>query len=115
MYYIGQGVPQSFAEALHWCRTAVCQGDVYSQLNVGLMYEKGEGVPLDYVQAYMWLNFAAANLRASDSETRAQAVANRDLAARKLSPDQIAQAQAQAGEFAFFNGPDPFVQPPRCN
>jgi len=43
----------------------------------------------DYVQAYMWLNLAAA-------QGNAQAARNRDLAAAKMTSDQIAQAQALA-------------------
>jgi hypothetical protein len=53
------------------------------------MYAKGQGVPQDYVLAYMWINLAAAQGNADTTE-------NRDLVAKKMTPQQIAQAQELA-------------------
>ncbi len=55
------------------------------------MYYKGEGVPQDYVEAHKWLNLAAAK----DSQ-HAKA---RDLAAAKMTREQIAEAQRLAREW----------------
>src|SRR5215475_1560259 len=52
MYYIGQGVPQDYTEALRWYRLAAAQGEASAQYNLGGMYEAGAGVPQDYVQAH---------------------------------------------------------------
>ena len=40
----GEGVPQSYPEALGWYRKAADQGDVYALNNLGLMYMRGQGV-----------------------------------------------------------------------
>jgi len=64
-------------------------GNAGAQLYLGVMYAKGEGVPQDYVQAHMWFNLAAASGEADD-------VKSRDLAASKMTPAQIAEAQRLA-------------------
>ena len=56
------------------------------------MYVNGEGVPQDYVQAHMWFNLAAA-------QGNAKAVGNRDIAAKKMTPAQIAEAQQLARDW----------------
>jgi len=71
------------------------------------MYANGQGVEKDYVQAYVHLNLA--------SKTNAEAARNRDLLERKMSPQQVAEAQRltrewkprrlpQGGEAAFRQG-----------
>jgi len=50
------------------------------------------GVPQDYVQAHMWYNLASADGGSYASKLRA------DIA-RKMTPDQIAEAQALAREW----------------
>lgn len=40
----GEGVPQSYVEALAWYRKAADQGDVFAINNLGLMYMRGQGV-----------------------------------------------------------------------
>jgi hypothetical protein len=92
MYEYGQGVPLDHKEAAKWYRLAAEQGDAVAQFSLGLMYVRGEGVPQDYVQAHMWLNLAAA---AGD----AGSIKERDITARKMTPDQIAEAQRLAREW----------------
>ena len=60
-YINGDGVPQSYQEAMKWFRSAAEQGYASSQNNLGWMYAQGDGVPRDYVRAYMWLKIAALN------------------------------------------------------
>ena len=57
----------------------------------GTMYAKGQGVPMDDVRAHMWFNLAAA-------KGDANAVKNRDIAASKMTPQQMAEAQKLARE-----------------
>jgi methionine-S-sulfoxide reductase len=99
MYDHGQGVPQDYAEASKWYRLAAEQGYVYAQNSLGIMYAEGQGVEQDYVQAYMWFNLAATHIRASNTEGRALVIKNRDSAAAKMTPAQIAQAQRLADEW----------------
>lgn len=40
----GEGVPQSYAEALIWYRKAADLGDVFALNNLGLMYMRGQGI-----------------------------------------------------------------------
>jgi TPR repeat protein len=99
MYVNGKGVPQDFAEAVKWYRKAADQGYAGAQNNLGLMYLKGNGVPQDYVQAHRWFNLAAASLSVSETGMRAGAVHQRDAVAKRMTPDQIAEAQRLAREW----------------
>ena len=90
-YRNGQGVLQDYAEAVKWYRLATAQGNVSAQYNLGFMYGNGQGVPMDNVRAHMWFNIAAL-------KGDADAVKNRDIAASKMTPQQIAEAQKLARE-----------------
>jgi uncharacterized protein len=124
MYNNGWGVPRDYAQAAKWYRRAATQGNTDAQFNLGLLYDerhryteaakwyreaadqgvgdaqfslgllyaKGEGVPRDDVQAYMWFELAAAQ----DDQSAAN---NRDAAARRMTPEQIAEAQRLAREW----------------
>jgi hypothetical protein len=101
MYHQGQGVPQDYAQALTWYRRAAAQGEAVAQYNLALLYEQGGGVPQDYQQAYFWYNLAAAHAPAEFSLTRnplsqETVIRNRDRVAARLTPAQLAEAQAQA-------------------
>jgi TPR repeat protein len=56
------------------------------------MYDNGEGVPQDNVTAHMWFNLAAAN-------GFKEAVRNRDMVARYMTPAQVEEAQKLAREW----------------
>ncbi|MFN0043682.1 MAG: tetratricopeptide repeat protein [Alphaproteobacteria bacterium] len=99
MYDNGQGVKQDYAEAVTWFRLAADQGFAGAQLNLGLMYSNGRGVAQDHVQAHKWFNLAAARFPASETEFRDKVVKGRDLAAAKMTPAQIAEAQKLAHEW----------------
>jgi TPR repeat protein len=92
MYAKGRGVQQSDADAVRWYRRAAEQGESWAQTNLGVMYAKGQGVPRDYISAYMWFDLAAA-------QGDQAAVSNRDAAARRMTPEQIAEAQKLAREW----------------
>ena len=55
------------------------------------MYGNGNGVLQDNVYAHMWFNIASSNggEKARD---------NRDTAAKRMTPDQLAEAQSLARE-----------------
>jgi hypothetical protein len=53
------------------------------------MHQQGEGVPVDYVEAHMWFELAASN---GDEEGRG----NRAVAANRMTPADISQAQRRA-------------------
>ena len=59
-YYTGEGIDQSYAEALKWYRMAAEQGLVMAQNNLGILYEQlsqGSG-PYSY-EAHVWYERAA--------------------------------------------------------
>lgn len=59
MYEAGKGVPQDYAQAANWYRSAGLQGDRSAQLSLALMYARGEGVPQDNTQGLYWLGKAS--------------------------------------------------------
>ncbi len=91
MYNFGEGVPQDYAEAVRWTRMAAEQGLAEAQIHVGLMYHKAQGVPQDDVLAHMWLNLAISQL--PPGEERDVAIRFRDVLARRMTPDQLAETQ----------------------
>lgn len=91
LYTYGRGVPQSFFEAAIWCRRSAEQGNAQGQYMLGLLYNKGHGVPESFIQAYKWLNLAAAH---ASGPKREFSYRIRDSVAAKMSPAQVAKAQA---------------------
>jgi uncharacterized protein len=100
MYARGKGVPQDNAEAAKWYRAAADRGDPQAQYNLGLAYAKGEGVEQDNISAHVWFNVAASRFAPSDAANRNLAISNREAVARKLTPEEIAEAQKRAREWA---------------
>ena len=125
MYYHGEGVPQSYAEAVKWYRLAAEQGHASAQSEMGNMYADGEGIPENDAEAVRWFRLAAEqgyapaqhnlgnmyaggesvpqnNLRAyvwwsvAAVQGREDSRNNRDIVAGKLTPEQLAQGQDMA-------------------
>jgi TPR repeat protein len=91
-YHTGEGVPQDDEEAVRWYRLAADQGLAVAQSMLSFMYATGRGVPQDDTLAHMWCNLAASN--GFD-----EAAKNRDLIAKEMTPEQIAEAQRLAREW----------------
>jgi len=91
MYNNGQGVPQDYVEAARLYKLAAAQGHIGAQLNLGFMYEVGEGVAQNFIQAHAWYNLAAA-------QGLDLAFKLRNDIAKKMTPQQIAEAQKLARE-----------------
>ena len=85
----GQGVAQDYAEAVRWYKLAAAQGLADAQYNLGIMYAEGHGVLQDHTLAHMWFNIAAVK---GDKD----AVENREIAAGKMTAQQIERAQKMA-------------------
>jgi TPR repeat protein len=90
MYRDGTGVAQDYKEAVRLYRLAATQGNANAQFNLGYMYDEGKGVAQDYLRAHMWYNLGGIS---GDSKKVSH---NRDLVAAKMTPAQIAEAQAMA-------------------
>jgi uncharacterized protein len=61
-------------------------------LYLGVMYAEGRGAPQDYVRAYMWFSLSAA-------QGEQRAVKTLEMAAQRMTSDQINQAQTLAHEW----------------
>ena len=96
MYENGRGVAQDYAEAVKWLGKAADQGNVEAMHNLGLMYAKGQGVPQDYMEAYKWSDLAASHQR--PGKKRDDSVHDRNILAKRMTPDQIAEAQRMAAD-----------------
>ncbi len=68
------------------------QGYASAQFTLGLMYGIGRGVPKDNVAVHMWLILAA--VQGHEKAQKAQ-----EIAAKRMTLDQIAEAQRMAREW----------------
>ena len=85
-------------EALTEWQVAAGRGDRRAMLALGRLYLRGLGVLQDYVEAHKWLNLAA-------SRGEAAAVDERDALAERMTPAQVAEAQALAQAWRPGEGP----------
>ena len=90
-YSNGQGVPRNDKIAVKWYTLAAEQGNTFAQSNLGGMYALGKGVIQDNVYAHMWWNIAA-------SSGDKNAVKNRDIIVKEMTPADISAAQKLARE-----------------
>ena len=67
LYYSGEGVEQSYEEALKWYTKAAEQGSAAAQFKLGYMYQHGEGTGQSYEKALQWF-LEAAQLENSDAQ-----------------------------------------------
>lgn len=58
-YYEGNGVSESYEEAVKWYRKAAVQGHPVAMYRLGYCYEHGEGVSQSYEEAVIWYGKAA--------------------------------------------------------
>jgi TPR repeat protein len=86
LYANGSGVAQDMSEAAKWYDLAATQGDDGAQNNLGALYANGSGVPKDNLEAYKWFALSAVH-------GNAMAAKNRDIIAKRLTADQLAQAK----------------------
>lgn len=92
MYEIGHDVPQDRPVAVLWFLKAAARGHVGAQYNLGAMYFLGYGVAQDYVEAHKW--FSVANVTGLK-----KAIVNRVIVAKKMTPEQITEAQGRARDW----------------
>lgn len=66
---------------------------------LGLIHSEGLGVKKDYIEAYMWLTLSVAGSKDKQSPFFQKAADLRDSVAKKMNPQQIAEAQRRAKEW----------------
>lgn len=87
-----RGGQQDYKMAVYYLRLAANKGNDLAQRRLGQMYERGEGVQQDYIKSYMWYSLGSANGVEAGARLR-------DALAKKMEPDQIAEAQKLAQEW----------------
>jgi len=98
MYNNGQGVGKDHTEAAKWYRKAAMVGFPIAQKLLGTMYAIGHGVPQDYVLAYKWFSLGDKHSQGREIE---EAVSNRNVIKKMMTPAQVAEAQKLAREWRF--------------
>ncbi|MHC4373562.1 MAG: tetratricopeptide repeat protein [Planctomycetota bacterium] len=88
MYLYGNGVDQDYHESLIWFQRAADHGLSEAQLKLGALHAIGKGVYEDSVEAYKWFQLAGMS---GEDVTESKTVLE-----KKMSPDQIAEAQKRA-------------------
>jgi len=96
MYNNGQGVAKDHTEAAKWYRKVAMVGFPIAQKLLGTMYAIGHGVPQDYVLAYKWFSLGAKHSQGREIE---EAVSNRNVIKKMMTPAQVAEAQKLAREW----------------
>jgi hypothetical protein len=91
-YENGEGVPENDVEAVRWYRKAADQGYAAAQGSLGRMFGVGAGMPKSNIEAYKWFSLAAA-------QGNAGARTNKEIVARAMTPDQIAEAEQLAAQW----------------
>ena len=86
------GVPKSEALALKWFSSAAKEGHSGAQFEMGNCYRLAREVGIDLTKAYFWFNLSAAS---GNPDARDE----RDALARRMTEEQIRQAQRQSEEF----------------
>ena len=107
VYYIGEGTPQDYAEAVKWYRKAAEQGFAKAQYNLGVMYGKGAGVEEDDQEAVKWYRkaaeqgYASAQYNLGNMYSRGEGVEEDNQEAvkwyRKAAEQGYASAQVNLG------------------
>ena len=98
--YLDDKIVRDYGEAVRWFRFSAEQGMPQAQIELGKLYAHGLGVPQDYVMAHKWFNVAAALLsNVYVHGQQADAASRRDAIALKMTPTQVANAQAMARDW----------------
>jgi hypothetical protein len=92
MYAKGLWVSQNDGEAVKWYRKAAEQGNPQARLELGLMYYNGLGVAQNSVEGFKW-----AILAAGQGNKQAKKIMN--LMIKKMTPEQITEAEKEAKEW----------------
>jgi hypothetical protein len=88
----GKGIKKDQSEGVKWYTLSAEQGNADAQYSLGGCYYSGFGVPIDYKKAYKWILLACNNC---SKEFREQNIQLRDIAIKKLTPEQIAAVKKE--------------------
>ena len=86
------GAAPDINQAVAWFQKAAERGVLDSQFNLGVLFQGGAGIEKSPIDSYVWYAVAGA-------QGDKVALQRRDLLARDLSPDQLAQAKSRVKAF----------------
>jgi TPR repeat protein len=106
-FFYGEGKNQDYKIAAHWIEKSAKLGYASAQACLGEMYYFGKGVPQNFKLSYTWESLAAA-------QGHEKAIKNRDITAKKLTPQQLSEAQDLAAkiQYQIDNQAETRTQPP---
>ncbi len=87
---------QNYKHTVKWFTKTATQGFAQIQYNLGVLYENDHGLLQDQTRAHVWYSLAGADGNEIGIE-------NRDSLAKKLTSDQIAEAEKMAREMVAAN------------
>ncbi len=98
MYHWGDVGAADFQKALYWYERAAKQGHGEAMIGLAILYAQDQGsVKLDRRKAYTWLQCADRYLPEGKSKTAAAGL--RESLAAKMTPEDVAAAEAEAASF----------------
>jgi hypothetical protein len=103
LYDQGKGVAKDSQESLKWLRKSAEQGFELAQDYLGVVLS-GDSARKNDVEAYMWFNLAAA-------AGSTNALRNRELILRRMTTEQVNEAQKRSLEFGKKPTPAPAPKP----
>lgn len=92
LYHYGKGVSRDDGRAADLALEAAKRGLAGAQFEAGILLGDRMGDREAWIEAYMWLSLAAR-------EGHPAAAQNLEILARRLEPEEIARAKAQAGSW----------------
>lgn len=99
MYDEGLGTEQDYWQAVKWLRLAAEYRHFEAQNYLGVMYVKGRGVIQDHKMAYMYFHLCYLNRDNIAPKREDVALRNRDLIAKKMTSEQIEEAERMASKW----------------
>lgn len=93
-YYKGNGVPQSYGEAIYWLTRAAEQGEPFAYGSLGAMRFHAHGFRRDDIETYKWLRLAVDNLPPGNALEEDRKLF--DALKKRMSPTQIDIAEQRA-------------------
>ena len=101
LYRDGDAGEPDKKRAAYWFRQSAQNGYAFAMYSLAILVRDGDGVPQNDVEAHMWFDLA------STLNFDQKAVIQRDLVARRMKPEQVADAEERAQEWInefFFSG-----------
>jgi TPR repeat protein len=97
LYSAGIGVPRSDEEAFRWFSRAADQGHAHAMLILSGLYAVGRGAPKDNIKAYKWAYIVNGASRVEEFRNVSRQLIG--VLERRMSPDEINYAKAEAGRW----------------